>query len=235
VKYYTLTQWSFLLLTISCLFFILIGLKKALIILKHPSEKKILGNFILVVCIWIGVLSTLSVSGFLSDFSTVPPRVFIVLAVPLIALFLLLKYGKLSRLLEAVPPRWLIHIQFFRFFVEVLLWLLFLDNLLPIQMTLEGRNWDIIAGITAPIIAIACFSGGRFNRKLAIAWNFLGLILLANIVVIAILSFPTPFRVFMNEPANTIVAQFPIVFLPGILVPIAYYMHIFSLKQLLRK
>ncbi|MEL7002405.1 MAG: hypothetical protein AAFN93_06685 [Bacteroidota bacterium] len=235
MKYYTLTQWSFLLLTIACLFFILLGIKKALIILKDESGKKILANFILSVCIWIGVLSTMSISGFLSDFSTVPPRMFIVFVVPLLALILLLKYGKISRLLEVIPPQWLIHIQFFRFFVEILLWLLFLDNILPIQMTLEGRNWDIIAGITAPIIAIACFSGGRFNRKLAIAWNFLGLILLANIVIIAILSFPIPFRVFMNDPANTIVTEFPIVFLPGILVPIAYYMHILSLKQLLRK
>jgi hypothetical protein len=37
----------------------------------------------------------------------------------------------------------------------------------------------------------------------------------------------------MNEPANTIVAVFPISWLPGLLVPLAYTLHIFSLKQLL--
>jgi hypothetical protein len=39
----------------------------------------------------------------------------------------------------------------------------------------------------------------------------------------------------MNEPANTLVAGFPYIVLPGILVPIAYSMHIFSLRQLLSK
>jgi hypothetical protein len=46
---------------------------------------------------------------------------------------------------------------------------------------------------------------------------------------------PTPFRYFQNEPANTLVAKFPFILLPGILVPIAYSMHIFSLRQLLAR
>ena len=54
-----------------------------------------------------------------------------------------------------------------------------------------------------------------------------------NIVVIAVLSMPTPIRYFMNEPANVIVGQFPFILLPGVLVPIAYAMNIFSLRQLL--
>jgi hypothetical protein len=39
----------------------------------------------------------------------------------------------------------------------------------------------------------------------------------------------------MNEPANTLVGQFPFILLPGILVPIAYGLHIFSLRQLLKQ
>jgi hypothetical protein len=50
-----------------------------------------------------------------------------------------------------------------------------------------------------------------------------------------VLSMPTSLRYFMNEPSNTIVAQFPFILLPGVLVPIAYTMHIFSLRQLLSK
>jgi hypothetical protein len=61
------------------------------------------------------------------------------------------------------------------------------------------------------------------------------MLLLLNILVIAVLSMPTPFRYFQNEPANTLVAKFPFVLLPGILVPIAYTMHIFSLRQLLAR
>ena len=113
--------------------------------------------------------------------------------------------------------------------------MLFLAEVLPEQMSFEGRNFDVIAGATAPIFAWICFGNGKYKRGLAIAWNILGLMLLLNILVIAVLSMPLPIRYFMNEPSNTIVATFPIVFLPAVLVPVAYSMHIFSLKQLLRR
>lgn len=63
-------------------------------------------------------------------------------------------------------------------------------------------------------------------------WNLLSLGLLINIVTIALLSIPTPFRVFMNEPANTLVAHFPFILLPGMLVPLAYGLHFLSMRQL---
>ena len=53
--------------------------------------------------------------------------------------------------------------------------------------------------------------------------------------MIAVLSMPTSIRYFMNEPSNTLVGQFPFILLPGILVPIAYTMHIFSLRGLQAK
>ena len=46
---------------------------------------------------------------------------------------------------------------------------------------------------------------------------------------------PTPFRVFMKEPANTVVMKFPFILLPTFLVPLAYGLHFLSLRQLLMK
>ena len=109
--------------------------------------------------------------------------------------------------------------------------MLFIAELLPEQMTFEGRNWDILAGFTAPIIAVLV-SKGRISRTGIVIWNLVCLALLINIVTIAILSTPTPWRVFMNEPANYIVAYFPISWLPGFLVPLAYYLHFMSLRQM---
>ena len=74
-----------------------------------------------------------------------------------------------------------------------------------------------------------------YSLKLAVVFNIMGMLLLLNILVIAILSMPTPIRYFMNEPSNTLVAQFPFILLPAVLVPLAYTMHIFSLRQLLAK
>jgi hypothetical protein len=117
--------------------------------------------------------------------------------------------------------------------MEIVLWLTFVDNIIPIQMTFEGLNYDILVGLTAPVVACFCFTIKKWSRTVAIIWNFFGLALLLNIVVISVLSAPVPFRVFMNEPANTFVAQLPFVWLPAFVVPVAYWMHILSLKQLL--
>jgi hypothetical protein len=115
--------------------------------------------------------------------------------------------------------------------VEVLLWILFIDGLLPEQMSFEGRNFDILAGLTAPII-VWFIRTEKISRNALILWNIVCLGLLTNIVIIAILSTPTPVRIFFEEPSNTIVTYFPVSFLPGLLVPLAYTLHFFSLRQL---
>jgi hypothetical protein len=97
-------------------------------------------------------------------------------------------------------------------------------------MTFEGRNFDVVSGLTAIVIAILV-TNKKISPSIVIAWNFLGLALLINIVAIAIMSMPTPFRVFMNEPANTIVTRFPVVWLPALLVPLAYGLHFLSFRQ----
>ncbi|MBX2840752.1 MAG: hypothetical protein KTR26_03215 [Flammeovirgaceae bacterium] len=231
---YIITQTGFILLTIICTAIVLWGLNKILINnqTEESSRKAILLKIGFVIIGWAAISGTLAWLGFFSDFDTMPPKLFINFFIPLFLILSVLFSGKFTKLLKTVPPSWLMYIQGFRFFVEILLWMLFLDNLLPIQLTFEGRNWDVLAGITGPIFAYICFGNGRSNINLAIVWNFIGLALLVNIVAMAILSVPLPFRYFMNKPSNVIVATFPVVWLPGLLVPLAYSMHLFSLKQL---
>ena len=231
--YYLIVQAGFLLLTLICLGVILWGIRITLLrmglTLSRANVKT--GIWAIVFLAWLLLTSSLSISGFLGDFSVMPPRMLPMLFILLVGILIITFHPAFKRFLAHVPPAWLIHIQAFRVPVEILLWLLFLDNLLPVQMTFEGRNWDVLTGITAPAAAYLCFGRGRYRKWLAMAWNIFGLILLVNIVVTAILSMPTPFRVFMNEPANTIVTVFPVVFLPTVLVPIAYAMHFFSLRK----
>lgn len=111
----------------------------------------------------------------------------------------------------------------------------FMAGKLPVQMTFEGRNFDVITGVLALPVGYLLARKKRYASKWAIAFNIMGILLLLNILVIAVLSMPTPLRYFMNEPSNTLVAQFPFILLPGVLVPIAYTLHIFSLRQLLAK
>jgi hypothetical protein len=169
----------------------------------------------------------------MADFTIFPLNLIPVIVIPLAVCLIVISRRSIGEIIGNIPVHHLIRLQSFRFFVEIFLWLLFLDELLPVQMTFEGRNLDIIAGFTAPFVAFLAFRG-RISRTGLIIWNVLCLGLLINIVVIAILSAPSPWRVFLNEPANYIVTYFPISWLPGLLVPLAYYLHFLSLKQLIQ-
>ncbi|MEZ4971876.1 MAG: hypothetical protein R2820_01125 [Cyclobacteriaceae bacterium] len=200
------------------------------------KQKKIFNRVSLGLSFWLALVSALSIRGFFSNFNTFPPRLMIVLFVPLITLVWALLISKTTKeLLPFISPRALTGLQVFRLFVEILLWMLFIQNLIPIQMTFEGRNFDILAGITGPIIAYLAYSKNVIGKTGVAIWNIACLCLLINIVATAILSIPGPLRYFMNEPANTIVAEFPIIWLPAFLVPLAYSLHFLSLRQLINQ
>jgi hypothetical protein len=231
---YYLTGLAFVLVT-AFFYGLLIGhLGRALAASGWEIEKqrRIRRNTILVLVGWTIFLILIAASGFTSRFDLFPANAGPVLIIPLVAILIVTFSGKMKHLLQFVPETTLINLQVFRVFVEVLLWLLFVQNLLPVQMTFEGRNFDILVGITAPLAAWL-FAGKKWAL---IGWNILGLCLLINIVTIALLSMPTQFRVFDNEPANTIVLNSPFILLPGMLVPLAYGLHFLSLRQVaLRK
>ena len=66
---------------------------------------------------------------------------------------------------------------------------------------------------------------------MALLYNIAGLVLLVNIVAVSALSLPTPLRAFHNEPDSSLITTFPFIYLPGLLVPLAYTLHILSLRQ----
>jgi hypothetical protein len=118
--------------------------------------------------------------------------------------------------------------------VELALWLLFINNIIPVQMTFEGLNYDILIGLSALLIGYYSLSISKWPRVVALLWNFAGLLLVTNIFIIALLSTPSPLRQFFNEPANTVIAYFPFVWIAAFIVPFAYLMHILSIKQIIR-
>ena len=63
-------------------------------------------------------------------------------------------------------------------------------------------------------------------------WNVAGILLLTNILVVALLSAPTPLRVFHNEPANVWITQAPWVWLPAVDVLAAVLGHVLVYRRL---
>ena len=180
---------------------------------------------------WTITLTLLAYNGIFADLSHLPPRPVIAMFIPLpiILAFALSKTG--TAIIRQIPAYWLVYLQSFRVFVEILLWQAFLNAKLPVQMTFEGGNFDILTGIVSLPAGYFIAKNKHSSQKISLAFNIVGIVLLLNILVIALLSMPTPLRYFMNEPANVIVGEIPYIFLPGVLVPVAYGLHILSLRK----
>lgn len=198
---------------------------------KPDRKKKIIRNCLIIVTGWLLFVSIWSGSGMMSDFDKFPLNAAPVLLAPLIGSVLLTFSKSFTTILVLIPPDRLIRLQSFRIIVEVILWALFIIDQLPVQMTFEGMNIDILAGLSAPVITYLIMAN-RISRKWIAAWNILCLGLLFNIVAIGLLSLPTPFQRFHSEPDNIVLTTFPLSWLPGLLVPLAYSLHFFSLRQL---
>lgn len=196
------------------------------------AAKKTLALTIAVLASWIVLTSILAAKGVYADFSTLPPKFLLNLLLPLVLVILVMRSNGFKRLLPHVPPHWITYTQAFRIPVEIFLWLLFLDNVTPVQMTYEGLNMDVFSGILAIPAGWYVATRRKGWRNVMLAFNIVGLLLLLNILTVALLSAPLPIRVFMNEPANTFITQLPWVYLPALLVALAYTLHLFSFQWL---
>ena len=102
-------------------------------------------------------------------------------------------------------------------------------------MTFEGRNFDILSGLTAPIVYFFGFIKKQLNKTILLLWNFICLGLLINIVFIAVLSAPFPFQKFAFDQPNIAVLYFPFTWLPACVVPLVLLSHLATIRQLLKK
>lgn len=100
-------------------------------------------------------------------------------------------------------------------------------------MTFEGRNFDIVAGLTAPIMAYYGYTRKALNRKIILIWNFICLGSLLNIVINAVLSAPFPFQQFAFDQPNVGVLYFPFVWLPCFIVPVVLLSHLVAIRKII--
>lgn len=222
------------LLSVLCLVVALAGLRLALLHAhwKPAVQQKIFITAVVVLSLWLVVVGVLAQKGVLAQFDAFPPRALLIVALPIVAALVLAFTKPFKTLLRATPLHWLVLFQSFRIVVEILLWQAFEKGLVPVQMTFEGRNFDVVTGLLA--LAAGVYMQQRPRHAVAIGWvfNIIGFALLINIMAVSILSMPTPLRYFTEGPANTLVVTFPFVYLPSVLVTLAFSFHVFSMRQL---
>jgi hypothetical protein len=163
-------------------------------------------------------------------FDTRPPTM-LLLVVVMFAISFWIGSSRFGKELSSLPLVALIGFQAFRLPLELLMHRAYRDGIMPVQMTYTGRNFDIVTGAAAGLIALAMVFT-RVPLRIMKTWNILGIMLLTNVLVIAMLSMPTPIRRFHNEPANTWVAQAPYVWLPTVFVLAAIAGHIVISRKL---
>lgn len=124
----------------------------------------------------------------------------------------------------------LILIHLARLPIEFMLLDLALDGLVPFGMTMEGYNFDVFSGLTAPL---AFFIYRHYRKERLILgfkiWNWICLGLLAVVVVTGILSAPTPFQLLNLDQPNQGILIAPFNLLPAFVVPWVLISHLHAL------
>lgn len=175
---------------------------------------------------WMTITAFLAAYGFYADFGAVPPRLFTVLGPMVLLILFLCLHPKGRHLLRSLDPAWLTLLHSVRIPVELGLYFLFLHKGVPELMTFEGFNFDILSGITAPVMYLLVFRLRILGRRSLLVWNVLCLGLLFNILGLAVLSIPTPFQQLAFDQPNVAVAHFPAVWLPAVIVPLVMVSHL---------
>ena len=181
---------------------------------------------------YLAVPGILAITGALARYTPLPaPALLLVLALTLgTVAFVLSPLG--ARLAANISLGAVIALQAFRIPVELLLHRLHAEGVVPVQMTYLGRNFDILTGISGLLLGALLLRGRPIPRQVVLAWNVLGLALLANIIIVAVLSTPVPFRRFLDQPPHTLPSTFPFVWLPSFLVQVALGSHLLVFRQL---
>jgi hypothetical protein len=194
--------------------------------LKGPTAFAI-GVGLFIWLIYVGLLGYLGVIG---NATMRPPGIaFIFVPVVLFLVFFIVRVRSSAAL---AFPLWIIlGMQSFRIVVELFLHQLWIEGLIPRMLTFAGANVDIYIGASAPLIAWLS-TRGRSGMKLALLWNVLGLLALANVVTRAVLTTSGPLNLIHAEVPNLMFGTFPYMFIPGFFVPLAVVLHVLAIRAI---
>jgi hypothetical protein len=188
--------------------------------------------------VWFSYAGLLGHFGVIRNITTRPPGV--IFLVGPVALFLAVSVVPVlgsttgKRIALAFPLWILVGLQCFRIGVELFLHQLWIDGLVPKMLTFAGANVDIYIGASAPLIAWLT-TRGRVGVNIALAWNFLGLIALANVVARALLTAPGPLNLIHAEVPDRMFGTFPFLFIPAFFVPLGVVLHVLAIRSILSR
>jgi len=198
----------------------------SLFVIAHPRELRWRASVFL--SVWVVVVWFLAASGALAHADARPLGPF--MAVIVLGSIAFAASRLATPLLDNVSLGALIAFQAFRLPLELVLHQAGQAGIAPTALTFVGLNFDIVTGVTALVVAPLA-SRGAWGRRLAFAWNVLGLAMLAVIGAIAIATAPFV-RALGDDQVNTWVTRVPYVLLPAVLVACALIGHVLVFRKL---
>ena len=143
---------------------------------------------LIILLLWLTLQAFIGLSGFYTVTNAVPPRFMLLGFPPLLFIIGLFLTSKGRQYIRSLDIKYLTILHTVRIAVEMVLFWLFVQKTVPQLMTFEGRNFDILSGLTAPIIYYFGFVKKQLPNLVILIWNFICLGLLINIVVNVIIS-----------------------------------------------
>lgn len=192
-------------------------------------------KLLMIIAGWMTAQSAIAATGFFTVENTLPPRFLILVALPIVGMIVTFSTAKARSFIDGFDLKKLAALHSIRIVIEVVLFWLFLNKVMPRLMTFEGRNFDLISGLTAPLIYYFGFVKRKIGAKAIFAWNIVCLAILLFTVANAILSAPTPMQKFAFDQPTIAVFYFPFLWLPGVVVPIVIFSHLVTMRLLLKE
>lgn len=193
---------------------------------SHTSGRRAGGIAAIATVAWLGLTGGLAAAGVLDHFE--PPRLPVLLVV-MVGFLIWASRSRWGRALRRLPLSVLIGFQAFRIVVELGIHEAASQGVAPMEMSWSGWNFDVLSGLSAVVVAPLATRLPTWTLK---AWNLVAFGLVLSVVVVGILSMPTPFRVIATDPPNTWIATFPYVWLPTIHVTMAWLGHLVLFQRL---
>lgn len=185
------------------------------------------GPWALLACVLISAAQLwLEHAGFYARTDTVPPRAIGLLAPAVVIVMIVLGRPSGRSWMRSLDLGALTLLHACRIGVELVLHAGWQQGQLPKAMTFEGHNFDILSGLTAPMVWAYLRFSAKPRRWVVHIWNLLCIALLANIVVTAVLSLPGPMQQLNHAVPNRLVLTGPYVLLPAVVVPLVLFAHL---------
>lgn len=180
---------------------------------------------------WFVVAIVLASRGVYRAPGRIPTIQFGIIIPILLGCLVIWRSSAFSQLIDAVPRRWVIAVQFYR--VEgVIFLILYASNLLPGLFALPAGAGDVATGLAALTIGLTFSQRHQVPSRTVLAWNLFGIADLVVALATGFLTAPSPLQRFAFDRPNELILVFPLALIPTFLVPLAILLHIISLIQL---